>query len=201
MKWERLIPVISFPSLQEPLGLQEGLIQRRSPREVFLQVEKPSGEDTTASLLSEQLGFVASGDTTGEHLDRTWLSILRICTFPFTFTSLYFQHMRRIRKGKMLSQAPGSSVCLFVSLWEERDFFDFWGAVRMLSQDSANYTPELVFKFCYLLWSNALRCSHIRTSAYLTREKRDNDFVHSLPSSQAAPNTPLTAALVRLWNS
>lgn len=171
MKWERLIPVvISFPSLPEPLGLQEGLTQRLMESKESFPAKWNCGEDTTASLPSEQLGFVASGDTTGEHQDRSGLSILRNCTFLFIFTSLYFQHRRIIRKEKLLSQALGSLVCLFVSLWGKRDFFDLWEAVRALSQDGTHYTPEFVFKFCYLLWSNAVCCRHIRTSSCLTRE-------------------------------
>ena len=49
-----------------------------------------------------------------------------------------------------------------------------------------------------------LHCSHVRqgiagSSASFTGKTGDDDFLHSLPSSQAVHNTPLTASLGRLW--
>lgn len=128
-EWEKLIPLVSFPSLWEPLGLQEGLTQRQVESKGSFPAKRKSlcGEDATASLPPEQLGFVASGDTTGEHQERTGFSILRNCTFPLTFTSVSFQHRRRIREEKSLSQALGTLFCLFVSLWEKKGTFLTYG--------------------------------------------------------------------------
>lgn len=115
-----------------------------------------------------QLGFVASSDTTGEHQGRTGLSILE--TVLFHLLSLLYIFSIGEELERKICCPKLCFLCLFVSLWGKRDFFDLWGAVGTLSQHSTNYTPEFVFKFCFLLWPNALCCSHTRTSACLTRE-------------------------------
>lgn len=156
MKWERLITVvIPFLSIQEPLGHQEGLTQRQMESKGSFPAKRKTLR-RRHHIFTSLTGavFMANGDPTGEHQDGAGLSILRNCTFQLTSTSVYFHHMRRCREGKMLSQTPVSSVCLFVSLWEERDFFGLWGGVWTISRNSANYTPELLFKCCYLLRAN-----------------------------------------------